>query len=446
MEPLVRPRLGGACALDAGSAGRCGAVGECPHVALAGVCALGTATRPEGAVPAPTSHARRRAERPRARHAQRHAHRAALPAASVALVVTAWRRHGSGSARRARVPVLQRHARRRADGALADGDAAGRRAAACAAADRRRAAARRARRAGRDRAAAWRGGRGRSAAQPDVVPAVAERRRRRVAHALRQGAQPLRAGGHAPPPMHARMPPPTHAHPHAEHHDKAHNTTMRTLMRSTTTTRKARNTSCSVFSFRAEQVSGVKHVLLWPPEALPHLHLYPATHVAHRQSQMVLVPTEAEARDGGGISVAVGPNGDVTAAAGAAGAAAGGGWQPLPPLPTYSGAAVAAVRRVSLRPGELLYIPPYHPHAVYGDAPSVSLASFSDSWEQARCFYPHPHPPHAHACSPDHYVLVPPPPFSTRGSRRAGRGRAGSARRSAASAGRPASARAAPLG
>ena len=111
---------------------------------------------------------------------------------------------------------------------------------------------------------------------------------------------------------------------------------------------------------------------------------------------MVLVPTEAEARDGGGISVAVGPNGDVTAAAGAA--AARGGWQPLPPLPTYSGAAVAAVRRVSLRPGELLYIPPYHPHAVYGDAPSVSLASFSDSWEQVRCLYPPTRTLHLHAC------------------------------------------------
>ena len=34
------------------------------------------------------------------------------------------------------------------------------------------------------------------------------------------------------------------------------------------------------------QLRGRKEVLLWPPEQLPKLHIYPAIHAAHRQSQV----------------------------------------------------------------------------------------------------------------------------------------------------------------
>eukprot|EP00908_Phaeocystis_cordata_P012118 Transcript_23084.p1 GENE.Transcript_23084~~Transcript_23084.p1 ORF type:complete len:559 (+),score=189.27 Transcript_23084:94-1770(+) len=117
------------------------------------------------------------------------------------------------------------------------------------------------------------------------------------------------------------------------------------------------------------QIMGTKHLLLWPPSTIPSLHLYPAAHIAHRQSQMPLKPRAAG-----------GDGGDREAAVAAAAAAAVS--PSLPPLPAY--AAVAPPVRVTLRPGELLYIPPYHMHAVASEGPSVSLASFSDSWEQAR--------------------------------------------------------------
>ena len=48
----------------------------------------------------------------------------------------------------------------------------------------------------------------------------------------------------------------------------------------------------------------------------------------------------------------------------------------------FSGAARGGGRR--FEPGDCVYIPPYWGHGVYSVEPSVSLASFSNSWEQAR--------------------------------------------------------------
>ena len=43
------------------------------------------------------------------------------------------------------------------------------------------------------------------------------------------------------------------------------------------------------------QLVGRKRMLLWPPAALPDLHLYPATHTAFRQSQVPLGAAAAAA-------------------------------------------------------------------------------------------------------------------------------------------------------
>ena len=76
------------------------------------------------------------------------------------------------------------------------------------------------------------------------------------------------------------------------------------------------------------QVRGGKALLLWEPEALPTLHLYPAVHAAYRQSQVPLASAAVASAER---------------------------------FPLFGRAEpMLAV----LQPGDLLYIPPYFPHAV----------------------------------------------------------------------------------
>lgn len=113
---------------------------------------------------------------------------------------------------------------------------------------------------------------------------------------------------------------------------------------------------------------GAKRVLLWPPSELPSLHLYPAVHAAHRQSQVSLSRVEAVAR-----ALASGETPFLRGAVDE---------YPLVEPPALLGGKGA--RRVELSEGDVLYIPPYWAHAVYSPEPSVALAAFSTSWEQAR--------------------------------------------------------------
>ena len=105
------------------------------------------------------------------------------------------------------------------------------------------------------------------------------------------------------------------------------------------------------------QLRGRKTVLLFEPDQIPHLHLYPAVHVARRQSQVVLdtPPPPPNALSGDGAAPA-----------------------------RFPLSAHAAPLRVDLSAGELLYIPPYWAHTVLSIDPSLSLAHFSTSWEEAR--------------------------------------------------------------
>ena len=109
------------------------------------------------------------------------------------------------------------------------------------------------------------------------------------------------------------------------------------------------------------QLVGRKRLLLWPPDALPGLHLYPATHIAFRQSQVPL---------GAAAAAAVQPPGSPAA-------------RVMATLPGFAAAGLHAAVGVDLEPGDCVYIPPYWGHGVYSVEPSVSLASFSNSWEQA---------------------------------------------------------------
>mmetsp|Transcript_26639 Transcript_26639/g.58398 ORF Transcript_26639/g.58398 Transcript_26639/m.58398 type:complete len:486 (+) Transcript_26639:178-1635(+) len=95
------------------------------------------------------------------------------------------------------------------------------------------------------------------------------------------------------------------------------------------------------------QIVGRKLVLLWRPEQLHALRLYPAVHEAHRQSQLSFTSDQAD----------------------------------LLALAEKAGSAPAIV---SLSPGDLLYIPPYFAHAVLALDSSATVAVVSESWEQAR--------------------------------------------------------------
>jgi hypothetical protein len=116
-------------------------------------------------------------------------------------------------------------------------------------------------------------------------------------------------------------------------------------------------------------LQGAKRLVLWPPEQLPALHLYPAVHEAHRQSQLSplrLGKVREALRDGRtptlpGVSE---------------------------PFALLDAPAALGMRRgamqTELREGDCLYTPPYWAHTVLSPTPSVALAAFSTSWEQAR--------------------------------------------------------------
>ena len=113
---------------------------------------------------------------------------------------------------------------------------------------------------------------------------------------------------------------------------------------------------------------GRKRVLLWPPSELPSLHFYPAVHAAHRQSQVSLQRLES-------VSAALAA-GEMPTLRGAVDEYA------VFDPPALLGASGGL--RAELGAGDVLYIPPYWAHAVYSPEPSVALAAFSTSWEQAR--------------------------------------------------------------
>ena len=115
-------------------------------------------------------------------------------------------------------------------------------------------------------------------------------------------------------------------------------------------------------------VRGQKRVLLWPPEELPSLHLYPAVHAGHRQSQVSLLRLTH-------VSAAL-ASGAPPRALGALGE--------FDLVDARSLLGRRGARSVELDAGSMLYIPPYWAHAVYSSTPSVALAAFSTSWEQAR--------------------------------------------------------------
>ena len=154
------------------------------------------------------------------------------------------------------------------------------------------------------------------------------------------------------------------------------------------------------------QLVGRKRMLLWPPLALPELHLYPATHTAFRQSQVPL---------GAAAAAAAQPPGSPAARA-------------MATLPGFASAGLHAAVGVDLEPGDCVYIPPYWGHGVYSVEPSVSLASFSNSWEQARWAT-------ISSLSPLYLTSIShvPPLYLPSMLRRAGPARDGSPRRSAAS-------------
>jgi hypothetical protein len=101
------------------------------------------------------------------------------------------------------------------------------------------------------------------------------------------------------------------------------------------------------------QVAGAKVWLLWPPEQLPALRLHPHSHPSRRQTRMQLLPLATQA----------------------------------PPLAAGAGAHPGYSRtralRVTVAPGQLLYVPPYWAHAVLTQEAGVSLSVVSPSWYEA---------------------------------------------------------------
>lgn len=115
-------------------------------------------------------------------------------------------------------------------------------------------------------------------------------------------------------------------------------------------------------------VRGRKRIVLWPPEEIPSLQLYPAIHAAYRQSQVSmrgLLSAHAAVSEG-------------------TTAMHRGAVEPYALVDASSLLGSRGARSVELGEGDLLYIPPYWSHAVESPEPSVALASFSTSWEEAR--------------------------------------------------------------
>ncbi len=90
------------------------------------------------------------------------------------------------------------------------------------------------------------------------------------------------------------------------------------------------------------QVVGTKEWRLWPPEQLPSLRMHPATHPSRRQSRLQLT---------------------------AAGSAAG-----------YANTSALGVE---MRPGDVMYVPPFWAHGVLSTTAALSLSVLSPSWVEA---------------------------------------------------------------
>lgn len=152
-------------------------------------------------------------------------------------------------------------------------------------------------------------------------------------------------------------------------------------------------------------VRGRKKVVLWPPGELPALHLYPAIHAAHRQSQVSALRLDpahaavdaAHAERSGTTAAASATDGAVDGAADvrAPGGVRSGSLTPatvamrgvIGEFELVDGAALVGARNArgaTLERGDCMYVPPYWAHAVHSPEPSIALAAFSTSWEQAR--------------------------------------------------------------
>ena len=131
---------------------------------------------------------------------------------------------------------------------------------------------------------------------------------------------------------------------------------------------------------------GRKQFVLWPPSELPSLHLYPAVHVAHRQSQVSAMRLDSVRRalaeaEGEQPAEATSSGGELFARTTPALRGVVGEYALLDPKALLG---MRGAWRAEVSAGECLYTPPYWGHSVYSPEPSVALAAFSTSWEQAR--------------------------------------------------------------
>ena len=151
---------------------------------------------------------------------------------------------------------------------------------------------------------------------------------------------------------------------------------------------------------------GSKQIVLWPPAELPSLHLYPAVHAAHRQSQVsslrhATLHAALDARTTDTVHIDTSPTlslpgvvGDFHLLDAAALLGRGdarsaelteGTCMYIPPyFPRSHGMPSSPYLPWCHVAGSCMYIPPYWAHLVYSPSASVSLAAFSTSWEQAR--------------------------------------------------------------
>ena len=124
-------------------------------------------------------------------------------------------------------------------------------------------------------------------------------------------------------------------------------------------------------------VQGSKQLVLWPPSELPSLHLYPAVHAAHRQSQVSSLRL-------GSLHAAVDASAAVDSAPASAVFSLKGVVGEFALVDAHALLGARGAKSAVLGAGDCLYIPPYWAHLVYSPSPSVALAAFSTSWEQAR--------------------------------------------------------------
>ena len=124
------------------------------------------------------------------------------------------------------------------------------------------------------------------------------------------------------------------------------------------------------------QIYGTKRFVLWPPTSHAEMKLHPTRHSRHRQSQLDGLPTAtasttpATATTSSSASAATDTAAAISASEAAAAAAAASGARSL---------------SVELRPGELLYVPPFWLHHVTAtSALSASVSVWSASAETER--------------------------------------------------------------